>query len=131
VNNTGYRHPKVMQAVAKQSERFTHACFNVARFEGYIRLTELFGALDAMTRERLNVGLHRIWRESGKTILFVTHSISEAVFLATQIVVLTARPARMAARIPIALKEPRTLAGKTDVEFAAYTRRVYELLRMV
>lgn len=96
-----------------------------------ILMDEPFGALDAMTRERLNVELHRIWRESGKTILFVTHSISEAVFLATQIVVLTARPARMAARIPVTLKEPRTLAGKTDVEFAAYTRRVYELLGMV
>jgi NitT/TauT family transport system ATP-binding protein len=96
-----------------------------------ILMDEPFGALDALTRERLNVELHRIWRESGKTILFVTHGISEAVFLATQIVVLTARPARMAALIPIALGEPRSLADKTSPEFAAYSRKVYELLGMV
>jgi NitT/TauT family transport system ATP-binding protein len=94
-------------------------------------MDEPFGALDALTRERLNVELHRIWRESGKTILFVTHSISEAVFLSTQIVVLTARPARMAALIPITLNEPRSLADKTNADFAAYSRRVYELLGMV
>jgi len=96
-----------------------------------ILMDEPFGALDALTRERMNVELHRIWRESGKTILFVTHSISEAVFLATQIIVLTARPARMAARIPVSLPEPRSLADKTGPEFAAYTREVYGLLGMV
>jgi NitT/TauT family transport system ATP-binding protein len=96
-----------------------------------ILMDEPFGALDALTRERLNVELHRIWRESGKTILFVTHSISEAVFLSTQIVVLTARPARMAALIPITLPEPRSLADKTNPDFAAYSRRVYELLGMM
>lgn len=64
-----------------------------------------------------------MWRESGKTILFVTHSIFEAVVLATQIIVLTARPELRAARTPVTLKEPRTLTDKTDIEFAAYARR--------
>ncbi|OKO71085.1 ABC transporter ATP-binding protein [Bradyrhizobium sp. AS23.2] len=95
-----------------------------------ILMDEPFGALDALTRERMNVELHRIWRESGKTILFVTHSISEAIFLSSQIVVLTARPARMAALVPISLPEPRTVADKTNAEFSNYARKVYELLGM-
>jgi NitT/TauT family transport system ATP-binding protein len=78
----------------------------------------------------MNVELNRIWKESAKTILFVTHSISEAVFLGTKVIVLTARPARMAGRIAIELAEPRTLETKTQEDFGAYSRRIYELLGM-
>jgi len=95
-----------------------------------VLMDEPFGALDALTRERMNVELHRIWRESAKTILFVTHSISEAVFLGNQVIVLTARPARMAGCIRIELPEPRTLEIKTHEAFGAYARRIYELLGM-
>lgn len=93
-------------------------------------MDEPFGALDALTRERMNIELRRIWKESGKTILFVTHGISEAVFLGTQVIVLTARPARMAARIRIHLPEPRTLEVKTEEAFGAYARQIYALLGM-
>jgi len=95
-----------------------------------VLMDEPFGALDALTRERMNVELNRIWKESAKTILFVTHSISEAVFLGTKVIVLTARPARMAGRIAIELAEPRTLEAKTQEDFGAYSRRIYELLGM-
>jgi NitT/TauT family transport system ATP-binding protein len=95
-----------------------------------VLMDEPFGALDALTRERMNVELRRIWQQSGKTILFVTHSIAEAVFLGTQVVVLTARPARMAARMEIALPAERDLEIKTHEAFGTYTRRIYELLGM-
>src|SRR5438445_407235 len=72
-----------------------------------ILMDEPFGALDALTREQMNLEMLRIWRESGKTIIFVTHSIQEAVFLASHCAVLTAGPARMAEYFPIKLPFPR------------------------
>ena len=77
-----------------------------------ILMDEPFGALDALTREQMNLEMLRIWRESGKTILFVTHSIQEAVFLASHCAVLTAGPARMAEYFPIELPFPRRLADQ-------------------
>ncbi len=95
-----------------------------------ILMDEPFGALDALTREKMNLELLRIWKESGKTILFVTHGISEAVFLGTRVIVLTAGPARMADNFAIELPEPRTLDVKTQDRFGIYTRRIYKLLDM-
>jgi NitT/TauT family transport system ATP-binding protein len=95
-----------------------------------ILMDEPFGALDALTREKMNLELLRIWRESGKTIVFVTHGIGEAVFLGTRVVVLTAGPARMADNFTVTLPHPRTLDMKTQEEFGAYTRRIYRLLGM-
>ncbi len=95
-----------------------------------ILMDEPFGALDALTREKMNLELLRIWKESQKTIIFVTHGIAEAVFLGTRVVVLTAGPARMADNIPIELRHPRTLDMKTDKDFGDYTRRIYKLLGM-
>jgi NitT/TauT family transport system ATP-binding protein len=95
-----------------------------------VLMDEPFGALDALTREKMNLELLRIWKESGKTILFVTHGISEAVFLGTRVVVMTAGPARMADNFSIELPYPRTLDMKTYEAFGQYTRRVYRLLGM-
>ncbi|MDP6407162.1 MAG: ABC transporter ATP-binding protein [Alphaproteobacteria bacterium] len=95
-----------------------------------ILMDEPFGALDAMTRERMNLELLRIWERAGKTIVFVTHGISEAVFLGTRVVVLTAGPARMADMIEIELPYPRTLDLRTHEAFGDYTRRVYRLFGM-
>ena len=78
-----------------------------------VLMDEPFGALDALTREKMNLELLRIWKEAGKTILFVTHGISEAVFLGTRVVVFTAGPARMADNFAIDLPHPRTLDMKT------------------
>ena len=95
-----------------------------------ILMDEPFGALDALTREKMNLELLRIWSESRKTIVFVTHSIQEAVFLGSRCAVLTAGPARMADNFEIALPWPRTLDVKTQESFGEYTRRIYRLLGM-
>jgi NitT/TauT family transport system ATP-binding protein len=93
-----------------------------------ILMDEPFGALDALTRERMNLEMRRIWRESGKTILFVTHSIQEAVFLGSRCAVLTAGPARMAELLEIDLPADRGLDIKTSEAFGQYVRRIYGLL---
>jgi NitT/TauT family transport system ATP-binding protein len=95
-----------------------------------VLMDEPFGALDALTREKMNLELLRIWREAGKTIVFVTHGISEAVFLGSRVVVFTAGPARMADNFEVDLPHPRTLDMKTHQRFGEYTRRVYRLLGM-
>ena len=95
-----------------------------------VLMDEPFGALDALTREKMNLELLRIWQEAGKTIVFVTHGISEAVFLGTRVVVMTAGPARMADNFEIGLPYPRTLDMKTHERFGEYTRRIYRLLGM-
>ncbi len=95
-----------------------------------ILMDEPFGALDALTREKMNLELLRIWREAKKTIVFVTHGISEAVFLGTRVVVLTAGPARMADNFRVELPHPRTLDIKTGEKFGEYSRRIYRLLGM-
>ena len=77
-----------------------------------ILMDEPFGALDALTREQMNLEMLRIWRESGKTIIFVTHSIQEAVFLGSHCAVLTAGPARMAEYFPIELPFPARAADQ-------------------
>ena len=93
-------------------------------------MDEPFGALDALTREKMNLELLRIWAESRKTIIFVTHSIQEAVFLGSRCAVLTAGPARMADNIAIELPYPRKLEMKTQPIFGEYTRRIYRHLGM-
>lgn len=95
-----------------------------------ILMDEPFGALDALTREKMNIELLRIWEQSKKTILFVTHGISEAVLLGSRVAVLSAGPARMAANIPVELPYPRTLEMKTHEEFGEYCRQIYNLLGM-
>jgi NitT/TauT family transport system ATP-binding protein len=91
-------------------------------------MDEPFGALDALTREKMNLEMLRIWEESHKTFVVVTHSIQEAVFLGSRCAVLTAGPARMADTFPIELPSPRKLHVKTTPEFGQYVSRVYSLL---
>jgi len=93
-----------------------------------ILMDEPFGALDALTRERMNLELLRIWDESRKTIMFVTHGIQEAVFLGSHVAVMTAGPARLAEYIKVDLPATRNLDMKTTEAFGEYTRRIYGLL---
>jgi NitT/TauT family transport system ATP-binding protein len=80
-------------------------------------MDEPFGALDAMTRENMNLELQRIWQESGKTIVLVTHSLPEAVFLSDKVVVLSPRPGRIKQVVDINLPRPRTKEMLEDVTF--------------
>jgi NitT/TauT family transport system ATP-binding protein len=87
-------------------------------------MDEPFGALDAMTREAMNLELQRIWLESGKTILFITHSIPEAVFLADRVLVLGSRPSQVEGVVQVDLPRPRGLDVLGEQQFGQYTTRI-------
>ncbi len=93
-----------------------------------VLMDEPFGALDALTREKMNLEMFRIWEQSGKTFVVVTHSIQEAVFLGSHCAVMTAGPARMADFFAINLPKPRKLQIKTTPAFGEYVTRIYDLL---
>jgi NitT/TauT family transport system ATP-binding protein len=92
-------------------------------------MDEPFGALDEMTRERLNMELLRIWERSGSTVVFVTHSISEAVFLSTRVVVMSPRPGRITGIVEVDLPQPRTAATREDARFFELVTEVRDKLR--
>jgi len=92
-------------------------------------MDEPFGALDAQTRETMQEELTRLWERTGKTIVFVTHDIEEAVYLGDRVVVLTARPARVREEVRIALPRPRGLEVKKSVECLEYRNHIWDLIR--
>lgn len=92
-------------------------------------MDEPFGALDAITRETMNVELQRIWSEERKTALFVTHSITEAIFLSDRIVVLSARPGQVAGIIDNDIPRPRTAHTFKSPAFADYSIRIREMIQ--
>jgi NitT/TauT family transport system ATP-binding protein len=92
-------------------------------------MDEPFGALDAQTRETMQEEVTRLWERTGKTIVFVTHDIEEAVYLGDRIVVLTARPGRIKEEVKIDLPRPRTLEIKKSMQCHEYRNYVWDLIR--
>jgi NitT/TauT family transport system ATP-binding protein len=92
-------------------------------------MDEPFGALDEMTRERMNAEVQRIWERTGTTIVFVTHSIPEAVFLSSRVVVMSPRPGRIVRVIDIDLPRPRTDDTRETARYFALITEVRETLR--
>jgi NitT/TauT family transport system ATP-binding protein len=94
-------------------------------------MDEPFGALDEMTRERMNMELLRIWAETGSTVIFVTHSIAEAVFLSTRVAVMSPRPGRITSIVEIDLPQPRTAETREEARFFELVTEVREQLHAV
>jgi NitT/TauT family transport system ATP-binding protein len=96
----------------------------LAQDPGVLLMDEPFGALDAFTRDEMNLLLLRLWGETGKTIVFVTHNISEAIFLADRVLVMTPRPGRLARVFDIRLPRPRTLEMTFEPEFITLIQEI-------
>ena len=91
-------------------------------------MDEPFGALDAQTKERMQVDLQELWQKTGKTVIFVTHDLEEAIFLADRVVVLSARPGRVRHIEEIDLQRPRMNEIRLSPELVDIKRRLWEML---
>jgi NitT/TauT family transport system ATP-binding protein len=119
------KHPRELSGGMQQRAGI---CRALVHDPDILLMDEPFGALDALTREELTIELMRICRERPKTILFVTHSIPEAVLLADRVVVMSPRPGRIAEIIDVPLPRPRDFDMEARSEFQAITRRIRELI---
>jgi NitT/TauT family transport system ATP-binding protein len=89
-----------------------------------VLMDEPFGALDALTRDQMNIDLQRLWAQGEKTVLFVTHSISEAIFLSDRVLVMSPGPGRIDVDLKVGLPRPRRLAMRDSREFIAYAAQI-------
>jgi NitT/TauT family transport system ATP-binding protein len=119
------RYPNELSGGMQQRASIARALINDPAL---LLMDEPFGALDALTRENMSLELQRIWHSSKKTVLFITHSIAESVFLSDRVLVMTARPSRVREIIDIDLPRPRTLQMTTDESFTRYVAHIRELL---
>jgi ABC-type nitrate/sulfonate/bicarbonate transport system ATPase subunit len=120
-------YPKMLSGGMQQRTAIARALANDPKI---LLLDEPFGALDNQTRALMQELLLGIWERERKTVLFVTHDIEEAIFLATRVLVMSARPGRIKADVPIALPYPRHYTVKTSPEFSALKARLTEEIRV-
>jgi NitT/TauT family transport system ATP-binding protein len=99
-------------------------CRALVQSPGLLLMDEPFGALDALTREQMNLDLQRIWMKEGNTVIFITHSIEEAVLLSDRVVVMSSRPGRVADILDIDLPRPRGAQTRTDMKFVKAVDRI-------
>lgn len=104
-------------------------CRALARNPSTLLMDEPFGALDALTRERMNLELQRIWQVSNKTVALITHSISEAVFLADRVIVMSPRPGRVLCDLPVNIPRPRSF--ESIIGHPEYTRLSREIRHLL
>ena len=129
VELTGFEHHHPWQLSGGMQQRVAIA--RALTFHpSLILMDEPFGALDEMTRDRLNLELLRIWEATSATVVFVTHSIAEAVFLSTRVVVMSARPGRVQQIVEIDLPYPRTNDTREDTRFFELATAVREALHL-
>jgi NitT/TauT family transport system ATP-binding protein len=119
------KYPKELSGGMQQRAAISRALLNDPHI---LLMDEPFGALDAMTREQMNLELQRIWGESCKTVVLITHSIAEAVFLADRVLVLSARPGRIARIIDVNIPRPRAMSVLSDPAFALICGEIRQLL---
>jgi NitT/TauT family transport system ATP-binding protein len=128
VGLTGFedRHPHQLSGGMRQRVAIARS---LAYDPNVLLMDEPFAALDAQTRESLQDELLGIWQRTGKTIVFITHAIDEAVYLGQRVAVLTSRPGRVKEVVPIDLGDRTSLRDtRSSVEFAGYRHRIWELL---
>jgi len=121
----GTKYPMELSGGMQQRAAIVRALINDPRI---LLMDEPFGALDAMTREQMNLDLQRIWAESGKTVVLITHSIPEAVFLADRVVVMSARPGRIQRIIDVPIPRPRSIEVMGEPLFGRMTADIRRLL---
>ncbi len=122
----GNRYPQELSGGMRQRAAICRALIDDPAL---LLMDEPFGALDALTRDQMNVELQRIWLETRNTVLFVTHGIAEAVFLGDRVVVFSPRPGRIAEVLTIDLPRPRKLSVRESPEFGRYCNRIRELFQ--
>jgi NitT/TauT family transport system ATP-binding protein len=123
VGLTGFEN-KVPRELSGGMQQRVSICRALIHDPNILLMDEPFGALDAMTRDELGLELTRIWQQERKTVLFVTHSIPEAVFLGDRVIVMSPRPGRVVKIIPISLKRPRSIDMEFTDEFKKYVLEI-------